>query len=302
MKERDWIDRYIRPLVRASGADQLRDDVAVLSSKAPTIVTMDTLVEGRHFLRSDPLNTVGQKLVRVNVSDIHAKGALPTEALLSVAWPQGRDEVDFAALMAGIGEDIATFGIDLIGGDTVSTDGPLVLTLILTGQCLGEAPIRRAGKVAEGSKLWLSGPVGGGVIGLEAALNGGDDKDIQRYQCPDISNRDHAKRVSSKALASIDISDGLLLDTLALAEANRLGVHVDLDQIWLFRPTEKVDETLEQATGGDDYQIVIATRSDVTFDPRYFRPFGHFTSQPGLTLSYRGEPITRPEKLGFEHQ
>ncbi|MEM7493134.1 MAG: thiamine-phosphate kinase [Pseudomonadota bacterium] len=302
MKERDWIDRYIRPLVRASGADQLRDDVALLSSKAGTIVTMDTLVEGRHFLSSDPLNTVGQKLVRMNVSDIHAKGALPKEALLSVAWPKDRDEGDFAALMAGMSEDIATFGIDLIGGDTVSTDGPLVLTLTLTGECLGEAPIRRAGGVAEGAKLWLSGPVGGGVLGLKAALNGGDDKDIQRYRCPDISNREHAKRLSSKALASIDISDGLLLDTLALAEANGGGAQIDLDQVWLYRPSENVDEVLEQVTGGDDYQIVIATQPDITFDPQYFRPFGQFTSQPGLALVLNGTPIPLPEKLGFEHE
>ncbi|MEM1390872.1 MAG: thiamine-phosphate kinase [Pseudomonadota bacterium] len=302
MKERDWIDRYIRPLVRASGADQLRDDVALLSSKALTVVTMDTLIEGRHFLSSDPLNTVGQKLVRVNVSDIHAKGALPKEALLSIAWPKDRDEAEFATLMSGIGEDITTYGIDLIGGDTVSTAGPLVLTLTLTGQCLSEAPVRRAGKVTEGAKLWLSGPVGGGVLGLNAALNGGDEEDIRRYRCPDISNRDHAKRVSSKALASIDISDGLLLDTLALAETNGQGAHIDLDKVWFYRPSKTLDDTLEQVTGGDDYQIVIATRSDITFDPRYFRCFGHFTSQPGLALVLNGTPLPLPEKLGFEHE
>ena len=86
MQESDWIQRYIVPLVTASGADALRDDVALLSTPSAMIATMDTLVEGVHFLASDPLGTVGQKLVRVNVSDVYAKGALPHEALLSIAW------------------------------------------------------------------------------------------------------------------------------------------------------------------------------------------------------------------------
>ena len=161
MSERDWIHRYIRPLVRAEGADNLRDDVAELSTFSSMIATMDTLVEGQHFLGSAHLNTVGQKLVRVNVSDIHAKGAVQKEALLSIAWQKGRGEAEFADLMAGIAIDLRAFGIDLIGGDTVSTDGPLVLTLSLTGQCLGDGPVRRAAQAPDGASLWLSGPIGG---------------------------------------------------------------------------------------------------------------------------------------------
>ncbi|MGB1069508.1 MAG: AIR synthase related protein, partial [Henriciella sp.] len=101
MQEAEWIDRYIKPLVTSKGAFELTDDVAVLTPYETTIVTMDTLVEAVHFLAADPLDTVGRKLLRVNISDIYAKGAAPGEALLSIAWPRHRDEVEFAALMAG---------------------------------------------------------------------------------------------------------------------------------------------------------------------------------------------------------
>ena len=89
MQESTWIERYIVPLVDAPGADGLRDDVATLSTPGLMIATMDALVEGVHFLDADPLDTVGQKLVRVNVSDIYAKGAKPAVAHAGGARPDG---------------------------------------------------------------------------------------------------------------------------------------------------------------------------------------------------------------------
>ncbi|MEL8056078.1 MAG: thiamine-phosphate kinase [Pseudomonadota bacterium] len=302
MSERDWIHRYIRPLVRAEGADDLRDDVAELSTFPATIATMDTLAEGQHFLSSDPLNTVGQKLVRVNVSDIHAKGAAPKEALLSIAWPKGRGEAEFADLMAGIAIDLRAFGIDLIGGDTVSTDGPLVLTLSLTGQCLGDGPVRRAAQAPDGASLWLSGPIGGGAIGLRAAIEGGLESDVQRYRCPPTTKLMHAQAVAEAGLAAIDISDGLLLDALSLAEINGRGVHINLERVWLYRATSDLPLIMEQATGGDDYQILMIAKDGVKIDPEAFLQIGHIKSKPGLTLSFHDEPIPLPDKLGFDHE
>ncbi len=115
MQETDWIKRYIAPLVTAAGADGLRDDVALLATDGPTIATMDTLVEGVHFLPKDPDDTVGQKLIRVNVSDVFAKGAVPGAALLSIAWPRGRSEARFASLLQGMARDLETFGVALMG-------------------------------------------------------------------------------------------------------------------------------------------------------------------------------------------
>jgi len=85
MQEHERIARYFAPLASAPGAAGLLDDVAELdSSGGRRVVTTDTLVENVHFLPCDPIDTVARKLVRVNVSDILAKGAHPREALLVV--------------------------------------------------------------------------------------------------------------------------------------------------------------------------------------------------------------------------
>lgn len=139
MREIDWIRRYIAPLVDDEEADRLKDDAAMLTLNGTFALSTDMLVEGQHFLAGDPLETVGRKLVRVTVSDLIAKGALPSRAMVSIAWPKNRGEADFAALISGLGADLAYFGMALVGGDTVSTDGPLCLKSCRIGAC-GRGP------------------------------------------------------------------------------------------------------------------------------------------------------------------
>jgi thiamine-monophosphate kinase len=298
MSERDWIDRYIRPLVSAGGADALRDDVAMLTSGSVQIVTMDTLVEGVHFLSSDPLDTVGQKLLRVNVSDIYAKGALPLEALLSVAWPKGRRETEFAALMSGVGRDLAMFKVALIGGDFVSTDGPLVLTLALTGSCLGAGPIRRSG-ARVGDSIFIGGEIGWGAVGLAAARDGGSVQDAGRYRVPSISTAAQARTVCDSATASMDVSDGLLFDAQRLAQASGLGLVIALDAVPLAGDVTDLEDIIRLCSGGDDYQILMTTRGYEA--PDGFTKIGIVTAGNNLALTYKNEPVNLPETLGFEH-
>ena len=298
MSETEWIKRHIVPLVTAKGADGLRDDVAVLSGDGVMIASMDTLIEGVHFLKSDPVMMVGRKLVRVNVSDILAKGALPHEALLSIAWPRGWVEDDFAALMRGIGLDLNGFGISLIGGDTVGTEGPLSLTMTLTGRCLGAGPVRRGGGKA-GDQLWISGEIGWGRLGLEAALSGGDVTVAKKYRVPEIGDLAAASVVCDLATASIDVSDGLLIDALRLGEASGCGAVIVLDAVPLARASDDIESVLEQCTGGDDYKILLAASAGVAV-PEFTR-IGELVSQPGLSLRYKGERVNAPVTLGFEH-
>ncbi|MDG1826338.1 MAG: thiamine-phosphate kinase [Henriciella sp.] len=301
MSERIWIDKYIRPLVKADGAQDLRDDVASLSIGGVQVVTMDTLVEGVHFLSSDPLDTVGQKLIRVNVSDIYSKGAVPVEALLSVAWPKGVPEADFANLMSGIARDLAAFDFDLIGGDFVSTDGPLVLSLTLTGRCLSEAPVRRAGQINAGDTVWVSGKIGFGVLGLEAAMAGTDPELVQLYRVPELVPRSIARIVSEMSSASMDVSDGLLQDVQTLTKTNGFGIELALDDVPLAMQAYEIGHILKQVTGGDDYQIVMIAKSGVVVPIDHFTRIGRVVAAPGLGLTYKGERVNLPETLGFEH-
>ena len=298
MDEAAWITRYIAPLVTSAGADGLRDDVALLTAIGPTIATMDTLVEGVHFLPSDPLATVGQKLIRVNVSDIRAKGAEPLEALLSIAWPQDRSEQDFSALMSGIERDLETFAVSLIGGDLVRHDGPLTLTLTLTGRCIGKRPVRRSSGRA-GESLYLDGEIGWGGTGLSAAQIGQDPQTAARYQVPQISDRAAAQIVAEQASASMDVSDGLLLDVSRLAEASGCGAQVELECVPLAVETAEIAQILDQCTAGDDYRILLSAPSGLKIPG--FTEIGKLTESPGLQLRFRAQPVNTPSTLGFEH-
>jgi thiamine-monophosphate kinase len=302
MSEREWIHKYIRPLVRAGGADDLRDDVAMLRTSGVMIATLDTLVEGVHFLASDPLDTVGQKLIRVNVSDIYAKAALPREALLSVAWPKGRAEAEFAALMAGVAKDLKAFEFELIGGDFVSTDGPLVLSLALTGLSIGAGPVRRTGGIAPGDKVWVSGQIGHGAIGLEAALNGGPASRIQNYRVPRLPEAKAAQLVATFGKAAMDVSDGLLQDVETLVSVNGRGAGIDLNRIELAEPSHDLARVMMQVTGGDDYQILVVSAPDTALPPEHFSQIGEIVSAPGLLLTFDGVLVNLPETLGFEHR
>jgi thiamine-monophosphate kinase len=299
MQETTWIERYIAPLVHAPGADGLRDDVAILSTSGVMIATMDTLVEGVHFLASDPRDTVGQKLVRVNVSDIYAKGAKPVEALLTIAWPHNRPEAEFAAFMQGMQRDFEAFNISLIGGDLVGTDGPLTLSLTLTGACFGEQPVRRSGGRA-GQSVLISGEVGWGGVGLAAAATEADSDETDRYRVPRISTEADAKIVADRAASSMDVSDGLLIDAKRLAEAAGCGIDLELSQIPLAQPSDNIEKILEQCAAGDDYCILISAE-DPNLMPG-FTEIGNLTETPGLRLFQQGEAVNLPSTLGFEHK
>ncbi len=298
MSETAWIKRYIMPLVSAEGADGLRDDVAILSTPGTMIVNVDMLIEGIHFLEADPIDTVGQKLVRVNVSDILAKGALPHEALLSIAWPRGWVEADFADLIAGLDRDFKTYGIALIGGDTVGTEGPLSLSLTLTGVCIGAGPVRR-GSGRPGQALHVSGAIGWGHVGLEAALAERDPSAAQKYRVPMTGDAKTAHLVAEFATASMDISDGLLIDASNLAATSACGLEIDLDLVPFAVPSDDLEALLDQCTGGDDYQVLMAV-PDGTVVPGFTR-IGRLTDELGLRLFHKGRDVNPPVTLGFEH-
>lgn len=311
MREFDFIHRHIAPLVTAPGAARLLDDVAMLSPvTGPRIVTTDLLVENVHFLATDPLETVARKLVRVNVSDILAKGARPHEALLSVVWPPSCGEADAAAFSRGLGEDLEHWGISLIGGDTTGTPGPLVLSLTLTGLCESDGPVRRSGAAA-GDLLFVTGQIGAGWLGLRAARGEIDAPSmLEAYRVPQLPCLEVAGLVARHARGAMDVSDGLLGDALKLAAASRAGVEIALDRVPFAQTGASLGARLSMATGGDDYQVLMAVareaeaalmREAVSLGIGLER-IGALVAEPGLRVRDAGRPVELPEMLSFEHQ
>lgn len=299
------IDELLKPLVHAPGAHGLRDDVAVISTPGVMIATMDTLVEGVHFLPDDPVESVGWKLLAVNVSDIVAKGALPMEALLSVAWPRERDFEDARGLVKGVAEALEAFGVALVGGDTVTGPGPLCLSLTLTGRCLGEGPVRRTGGQL-GELLYVARPesigaAGRGLAILTGKTEAGDDAEsrVAAYRRPWPDPAAWADLIAQHAHASLDVSDGLLIDAARLAEASGLGVEIDLDVIGV---AGSLADKLADATAGDDYvPLVSAPPESAPLIDAGFRPVGRLLAKGVRRVVCEGVSHPWPERAGWQH-
>ncbi|WP_018147256.1 thiamine-phosphate kinase [Henriciella marina] len=297
MSEFDWIDRYLRPLATAPGAHNLKNDVATLSdSVGATIATMDTIVEGVHFLSSDPIETVGKKLLRVNVSDILCKGALPKDALLSVALPNDFTEESFATFCRGLGADLVEWGVTLLGGDTVRTPGPLTLTITLTGTCLAAGPVERSG-AQPGDVLCVTGEIGHGGLGLTDAKAGRPSTHADHYRVPRLPGVEVADLVACFASASIDVSDGLLSDTALIAEQSRVAVSLQLSDVPYAAPVSTAEDAINLATSGDDYQTLF------TVPPSDLEACLERADESGLSVTVIGQVRTGSEvELRFQDE
>ena len=308
MREREVIER-LRRIASSPEARGLLDDVAVLGRM---VVTHDTIAEGVHFLSSDPAASVGWKLVAVNLSDLAAKGAAPAAALLSLTiCGAGKWELAF---LGGIEAACESYGLPLIGGDTIALPefSPRVLGLTAIGHAGTRVPDRAGAKA--GDSLWLVATVGDSAAGL-AQLRGdrhaaGPLVDIYRRPVPLLSA---GQVLAPRANAMMDVSDGLLLDAQRMAEASgcRFRIHLDtlpLSAAFIEARGDSLDSRLFAATGGDDYALLAALAPDV--DPVTLSlPEGTTIERigsieagaPSVRLLNDGHPIPLPEKLGFEH-
>jgi thiamine-monophosphate kinase len=309
MREFEVIER-LRRIATAPEARGLLDDVAVLGD---FIITLDSIAEGVHFLPHDPPASVGWKLVAVNLSDLAAKGAMPAGALLSltISGP-GEWEMDF---LTGVEAACESYGLPLIGGDTISLPigSPRVLGLTAFGRANGRVPDRASGK--SGDALWLVGTVGDAAAGL--ALLRDDRKadgplvDIYRRPVPQLGA---GEAIAPHANAMMDVSDGLLLDSRRMAEASRCAISIELDALplssaFVAERGQDLAARLFAATGGDDYALLAALPPEL--DPsmlslpertKLTRIGSLAAGRASLSLTYSGEPVALPERLGFEHQ
>src|ERR1700712_948751 len=179
--EDSLIARYFRPLATDPGAYDLTDDAAILKPSADElVVTTDAIVEGVHFLPGDPPDTVARKALRVNLSDLAAKGAEPAGFVLTLAL-RSPDDAWLAPFARALGEDAMSFRCPLLGGDTVSTPGPLMISITAFGRVPSGRMVRRD-KATIGDAVVVTGTIGDAAVGL-AILQG-------RVTAPDDESRD----------------------------------------------------------------------------------------------------------------
>ncbi len=269
------IAELFAPLARGfPGALGLKDDAALLPEAPGTdlVLTADAMVAGVHFLPDDPPDLVARKLLRVNLSDLAAKGARPVAALLTAAFPLGTTLDWLRRFAAGLGEDLERYGLPLIGGDTVATPGPLTLSLTALGRVpAGGALLRGAARV--GDTIWVSGTIGDGTLGLEAArggLAGMDPSDIawlaSRYRLPE-PRVTVGPQLAGLAHAAMDVSDGLVQDLGHICRASGIGAVVEAARVPLSPAARAAlaagrSQLASLLTGGDDYELLFTAPPD----------------------------------------
>ena len=270
--EDSLIARYFKPLAVDPGAFGLGDDAALLEAQGDDIVvTTDAIVEGVHFLADDPPDTVARKALRVNLSDLAAKGAHPAGFVLTLALRRA-DEVWLAPFARGLGEDAGQFGCPLLGGDTVATPGPLMVSITAFGRGGAGRMVHRSG-ARPGDRVVVTGTIGDAALGLDILKGGAaaaalsDDaaaRDllVGRYRVPQPRNA-LAQAVRDHASAAMDVSDGLAGDLAKLCAASGVSAVIDAPGIPLSAPAKAVLARgavgLEALiAGGDDYEILCA--------------------------------------------
>jgi thiamine-monophosphate kinase len=297
--EFEIIARYFAPLATNPAALGLLDDAAVLSipEGQELAVTCDTITGGVHFLTNDPPDTIAYKAVAVSLSDLAAKGARPYVYLLSVAFPGICPPPWLEAFAMGLQAAQDDSGIALVGGDICATLGPLTITVTAIGMLpQGEAVLRR-GAMA-GDRLFVSGTIGDAALGLkllrapwleeEWGLSADEGAFlVDRYRCPKARNA-LALPLRQCARAAIDVSDGLVGDTMKLCKASGVSATIEASRVPLSpaagKAVAKEPELLaELVTAGDDYEIVAA------MEVSHARTFEKEAEQHGVTVTAIGE-------------
>ena len=272
------IARHFAPLATDPGAFRLTDDAAVITPPpgSDLVVTTDGVIAGVHFFPDDPPDKIARKVLRMNLSDLAAKGAKPVGFLISVSLPANVDDAWIARFAAGLGDDAKDYGCPLLGGDTDRTPGPIAASITAFGAVPKGAMVRRSSAKA-GDRVVVTGTIGDSALGVRLRrdpslaqrwrLTETMQAHLQlRYLLPEPRNA-LADAVLQYAASAMDVSDGLVGDIAKLGRASGVAVEIDVARVpfsQAARTAIAADPALIETalTGGDDYEIVLTLRPE----------------------------------------
>ena len=277
MDEFGLIDRFLRPLAGPQGLGLL-DDAALWPAKAgrETVLTQDTLVEGVHFPNRQFDHLLARKLMRVNISDLTAKGARPEGYLLSMSLPTSIGVKHWQDFCEGLQQDQSLYGLSLWGGDTTCTPGPITLTMTMIGSVEAGAMLKRS-TAQPGDILCVTGTIGDSYLGLQC-LQGTKDMGLKQAMCRDVLDRYYLpappftlrQALLRHVRAALDISDGLVADAGHLATVSGVQAVIEFEKIplsaasrhWLEAQPDWTEGLTRLVCTGDDYQVLMTVPPD----------------------------------------
>jgi thiamine-monophosphate kinase len=289
------IATYFRPIATHPGAFGLADDAAAIAPPpgCDLVLTTDGVISGVHFFPDDPADTVARKALRINLSDLAAKGATPLGFLLSIGLPAGLPADWLKSFARGLGEDAAHYGCALLGGDTDRSPGAITVHISALGTVPHGSMVRRKGARA-GDVVVATGTAGDAALGLvlrqDAAAVGRWKLDdpmrdhlLSRYLLPQPRTA-IAAALRRHASAAIDVSDGLVGDLAKLCRASGVGAEVAIADVPL-SPAAQAAVEAEPAlmdtvlTGGDDFEVI------ATVAPERLDALSQEAAAAGVTIS-----------------
>jgi thiamine-monophosphate kinase len=262
------IARFFKPLATHPGALGLTDDAAFIAPPpgCDLVLKTDAIVGGVHFFPDDPPGQLARKALRVNLSDIAAKGARPIGFLLSLMLPGDVTDSWLSSFAGGLQADAGAYGCPLFGGDTDRTPGPLTISIAMFGAVPTGTMVRRAG-AGPGDRVMVTGTIGDAALGVKLRRGAAwklpleaREHLLSRYLLPQPRN-ELAHALREYASAAMDVSDGLAGDLTKLCRVSGVAAEIEVVKIPLSeaaRAALAAEPALLEAilTGGDDYEIL----------------------------------------------
>lgn len=285
----DWICRQQSPA--ASVLTPAGDDMAVVKVAGEDLLlaAVDQVIDGVHFdSRVHTPIQIGRKVMNRNLSDCAAMACLPAFALACVALPRGCGEQYARDLYLGMKEAADAFSCAIIGGDTGSWEGKLVLSVTVLGRSAGITPILRKG-AQPGEHIYVTGPLGGSLLGRHIDF-------VPRVREARVLAQRH--RITSM----IDISDGLWRDLGHICDASGVGARVDASSVPVHDDAKRLSATngrealLHALHDGEDHELIFTSPDQVDGVTR----IGVITAQREMVLISNGAPRD-PGIGGWEH-
>jgi len=302
--EFELIERYFRPLAGERGAFGLTDDAALYRQRPheDLVFTSDMVAEGVHFFPDDPPDTVARKALRVNLSDLAAKGAVPFGYLLSLGLPGEWTEAWMRKFAVGLKTDQARYDVTLLGGDTIRAPDAVIISVTAIGRVPKGRMIMRSG-ARPGDAIFVSGTIGDAALGLRLrqgrlAVAKGAKYLLDRYLHPE-PRLPLVPVLRRHATSAIDVSDGLVGDLAHICEVSGVGAEIESLRVPLSTAARRAlvdDYSLLSIVlnGGDDYEVLATVAASAAGGfARQARAAGVPVTRIGRIVSGEGPPLVK---------
>ena len=289
------------------------DDCAVYDTPCDVdqLVSTDMMVEGIHFSESTttPFD-VGYRLGAANISDIAAMGGTPRHMVVSIAVPKGRHTSYVEEVYQGLHDICAEYSVNIIGGDTVSTEGPFVISATVFGDVSTNQSVLRSG-AQDGDAVFITNYLGLSYVGLHSLLEGSEDypvsRSVHQRPIPHIECGIIARDLGATSMN--DISDGLSSELNEIAKASQVIIYIDESalpihpEVQAYSESHQMSPYLPMWTGGEDFQLVGTIPAEMAehLPTETFTIIGHVKAGNAQVLVDRDGQWMRVEPKGYNH-